>query len=67
MKSPLRLNNDILQRSALMCCVFASCGCAGPMGGRMAGNEGGMPGFSGDAFGMGHELLLGAIGACRVS
>ena len=63
----MRLNNDILQRSALMCCVFASCGCAGPMGGRMAGNEGGMPGFSSDAFGMGHELLLGLIGACRVS
>jgi len=32
------------------------------MGGRMAGNEGGMPGFSGDAFGMGRGLLLGSIG-----
>ena len=63
----MRLNNDILQRSASMCCVFASFGCAGPMGGRMAGNEGRVPGFFGDAFGMGYELLLGSIGSCRVS
>ena len=63
----MRLNNDILQRSVSMCCVFASCGCAGPMGGRMAGNEGRVPGFFGGVFGMRHELLLGSIGSCRVS
>lgn len=55
----MRLNNDILQRSVPMCCVFASCGCAGPMGGRMAGNEGGVPGLSVCVFGMGQGLLCG--------
>ena len=62
----MRLNNDILQRSASMCCVFASFGCAGPMGGWMVRNERGA-GFSGRVFGMRHELVLGAIRSCRVS